>query len=322
MKLTLKYLFLSFAALSLAPLVGAQSYPEKPIKIIVPWGTGGSTDAIARTLAQRLTETLAQPVIVDNRPGAAAAIGTAEMAKANPDGYTIGIVELPHVIAPAIVAKLPYDLQRDLQPIAMLGTSPLVLFASSDAKSKNLAEFLTSAKTQPGALAIAHSGNGSSSHLAAELLQQRASAKFNLVSYKGSGPAMLDLAGGHVSAHFATFASGGPTMKTGKVVALAVAGNKRVSSLNDVPTFAESGIPNFVVEQWWGLVAPKAVSPAVIEKLKTHIANAVNHELMQVRFRELAIEPRVLGSNDFAAFIDVELKRWAQFAKAANIKPE
>jgi tripartite-type tricarboxylate transporter receptor subunit TctC len=318
-------LLLSLIA-SLAQLLShpalAQNYPDKPVKIIVPWSTGGSTDAIARTLAQRLSESMGQSFIVENRPGAAAAIGTGEMAKAAPDGYTLGLIELPHAIAPSVVAKLPYDLQRDLQPVAMIGTSPLMLFANADLPAKSVREFVDAAKAKPGTIAIAHGGSGSSSHLAAELLQQRTGAKFNLASYKGSGPAMLDVAGGHVSAHFATFASGGPTVKTGKVAILGVASAKRLTALKDSPTFPESGIPDFVVEQWWGMVAPKGTPAPIIEKLRTQLVAALSHESMQTRLRELAIEPRPLGPTEFAAFVDAELKRWASVVKTAGIKPE
>jgi tripartite-type tricarboxylate transporter receptor subunit TctC len=316
------FLLAAFALTLGSAQAQAQNYPEKPVKIIVPWGTGGSTDAIARTLAQRLSESMGQSFIVENRPGAAAAIGTAEMAKASPDGYTLGLIELPHAIAPAVVAKLPYDLKRDLQPIAMIGTSPLMLFANSEQPSKSLRELVSAAKAKPGTIAIAHNGNGSSSHLAAELLQQQTGVQFNLVGYKGSGPAMLDVAGGHVAAHFATFASGGPTLKTGKVTALSVASSKRVGSVKDTPTFSEGGVNDFVVEQWWGLVAPKGTPAPVIEKLRAQLVAALSSEAMQTRLRELAIEPRPLGTAEFTAFVDAEIKRWATLVKDAGIKAE
>jgi tripartite-type tricarboxylate transporter receptor subunit TctC len=315
-----------FAAALTVASVGASSahadYPDKPVKIIVPWATGGSTDAIARTLAQRLTETMKQSFIVENRPGAAAAIGTGEMAKAAPDGYTVGIIELPHAIAPSVVAKLPYDLQKDLQPVAMIGTSPLILFTSSTVNAKNLSELVAAAKAAPGTIAIAHSGNGTSSHLAAELLQQRTGAKFNLASYKGSGPALLDVAGGHVQGHFATMASGTGPMKTGKVNALGVAGTQRVASVKDTPTFADANIKDFVVEQWWGVVVPKGTPVAIVERLNNEVANAIKHVQMQERMRELAVEAKHLPPAPFASFIDSEVKRWNAVVKAAGIKPE
>lgn len=297
-------------------------YPDKPLKIIVPWATGGSTDALARTLAQRLAQTLGQSVIVENRPGAAAAIGTSEMAKAAPDGYTLGIIELPHALAPSVVAKLPYDLQKDLQPVAMIGTSPMILFSSSQLPAKNVAELIAAAKAAPGQISIAHSGNGTSSHVVAELLQQKAGVKFNLAGYKGSGPALLDVAGGHVQAHFATLASGFGPMKTGKVNAMAVAAEQRLESLKDSPTFAEAGVKDFVLEQWWGVVAPKGTPPAIIEKLRVEINAAISHQNMQDRMRDLAVQPRPMTPAQFAAFVDSEVKRWAVVVKTAGIKPE
>jgi tripartite-type tricarboxylate transporter receptor subunit TctC len=297
-------------------------YPDKVIKIIVPWATGGSTDAIARTLAQRLTETMKQSVIVENRPGAAAAIGTNEMAKATADGYTLGIIELPHAIAPAVVAKLPYDLQKDLQPVAMIGTSPLVLFTSAALNARSTSELVAAAKAAPGTIAIAHSGNGTSSHLAAEMLQQKTGVKFNLASYKGSGPAMLDVTGGHVQGHFATMASGLGPMKTGKVNAMNVAGEKRLVALKDTPTFAEAGIKDFVVEQWWGVVVPKNTPASIVERIRTEVAAAINHPQMQERMKELSVEPRPQTGAQFAAFVDSEVKRWGEVVKAAGIKAE
>jgi tripartite-type tricarboxylate transporter receptor subunit TctC len=309
------------AILGIAAPAQAQ-YPDKTIKIIVPWATGGSTDAIARTLAQRLTDTMKQSVIVENRPGAAAAIGTNEMAKASADGYTLGIIELPHAIAPSVVAKLPYDLQKDLQPVAMIGTSPLILFTSATLNAKSTSELIAAAKAAPGTIAIAHSGNGTSSHLAAEMLQQRAGVQFNLAGYKGSGPAMLDVTGGHVQGHFATMASGLGPLKTGKVNAMTVAGEKRLATLKDTPTFAESGLKDFVVEQWWGVVVPKGTPAPIVERIRTEVAAAINHPQMQERMKELAVELRPLTTAQFAAFVDSELKRWAEVVKTAGIKPE
>jgi tripartite-type tricarboxylate transporter receptor subunit TctC len=297
-------------------------YPEKPLKIIVPWATGGSTDALARTLAQRMAQTIGQSIIVENRPGAAAAIGTVEMAKAAPDGYTLGIIELPHALAPSVVAKLPYDLLKDLQPVAMIGTSPMVLFTSSALPARSVPELIAAAKAAPGQISIAHSGNGTSSHVVAELLQQRAGVKFNLAGYKGSGPALLDVAGGHVQAHFATLASGIGPMKSGKVNAMAVAAEQRMDALKETPTFADAGIKDFVLEQWWGVVVPKGTPASVVEKLRAEISAAINHQSMQDRMRDLAVQPRPMGPTQFAAFVDSEIKRWAAVVKAAGIKPE
>jgi tripartite-type tricarboxylate transporter receptor subunit TctC len=303
-------------------LPASAQYPDKPVRIIVPWAAGASTDAIARTLAQRLSETMKQSFIVENRPGAAAAIGTGEMAKAAPDGYTLGIIELAHAIAPSVVAKLPYDLQRDLQAVVMIGTSPLVLFTNSAVAAKNVNELVALAKAAPGTIAIAHSGNGTSSHLAAELLQQKTGAKFNLASYKGSGPALLDVAGGHVQGHFATMASGGGLMKTGKVNAYGVAGAQRINAIKDTPTFTEANIKDLIVEQWWGVVVPKATPAAIVERLNSEVAAAIKHPQMQERMRELAIEARYLPSSQFTNFIDAEVKRWGAVVKEAGIRPE
>ncbi len=307
---------------TIAPLSSAQTFPDKPIKIIVPWGTGGSTDNLARVLSQRLGATLGQSVVVENKPGAAAAIGTEAMAKAAPDGYTIGIVELPHAIAPSVVAKLPYDLQRDLQPVILLGTSPLMLFTSASLPAKSVSELISAAKAKPGTITIAHSGNGSSSHLAAELLQQKTGAQFILTGYKGSGPAMLDVVGGHVQGHFATMASGAGHVKTGKANILGLASAKRLNLMKETPTFSESGVADFVMEQWWGVVVPKGTPAAIIERLRVEFELALTHVSVQEKMRDLAIEPRIMGPQAFSGFIDAEVKKWTGVVKAAGIKPE
>jgi tripartite-type tricarboxylate transporter receptor subunit TctC len=226
------------------PIQSQAAYPDKPIKLIVPWTPGGSTDAIARAMAQRMSETLGVSVLVDNRPGAAGQIGTDAAAKSAPDGYTITVIELPHAIAPAVVAKVPYDLLRDFTPVTMIGTSPLILFAGMDADSKDFKTYMKTSSSKRAPPAIAHSGSGSVSHLAAEMLASRSNIKFNLVPYRGSAPALTDVAAGTVSGHFATLASGASLLSANKIRPLAVTSSQRLTlpALKDTPTLAESGI--------------------------------------------------------------------------------
>ncbi len=301
----------------------AHAFPERPIKLVVPWATGGSTDALARAVGQRMSETLGQEVLIENRPGAAGTVGIGQMVKAPADGYTLAIIELPHAIAPAVLAKLPYDLERDFSPISLVGTSALVLFTNSAKPAHgNVGGLLAEARAQPGTVVLAHSGNGSLSHLASELIQQRTGAKFNLVPYRGSGPALTDLAGGLVAGHFATLASGSALLSGGRIRAVAVASAQRLPVQPQVPTLAEQDVKDMVLEQWWGLVAPAGTPPAVIERLRRELHAALGHTSVRERLRLLAIEKQPTSGEDFARFIRSESARWQKVARDAGLKPE
>ena len=318
---------LASAAASLAtasPFVWA-AYPDKPVKIIVPWAPGGSTDAIGRALAQRLTETLGQPVIVDNKVGAAGQIGTDALAKSAADGYTLGIVELPHAIAPAVVAKLPYDLLRDFSPITLIGTSPLILFTGVGADSMDLKTFLkTASTTKGGPPAIAHSGSGTISHLVGEMFAQRTKIKFNMVPYRGSAPALIDVAAGTVAAHFATLASAAALLSAGKIRALATASNARISvpSLRDVPTFNELGVKDMVVNQWWALVAPITTPIDVLDKLRLDTIGALASAGVQARMSTLGVDLKGTGRDELRGFMRSESARWQTVARDVGLKPQ
>lgn len=314
-------MLLSAAVFSVAAgTVRAQGFPERPIRLIVPWAPGGSTDAVARALAQRMSETLGQSVVVDNKAGAAGQIGTQEAARSTPDGYTITIVELPHAIAPAVVAKLPYDVLRDFTPITLVGTSPLILFASP--QFKTLPEFLKAARARAGETAVAHSGNGTVSHLSAAMLARTAGLRFNLIPYRGSAPALTDVASGQVAAHLATMASGSSLLGAGKLRALAVAGARRLPSLPDVPTFAEAGIKDLVVEQWWALVAPATTPLPVVERLRGEAAAALAHASVRDRLSALAIDLRATQRDELRSFMRAEVARWGQVAQEIGLKAE
>ena len=318
---------LSTAAASLAtasPFAWA-AYPDKPIKIIVPWAPGGSTDAIARALAQRLGETLGQSVLVDNKAGAAGQIGTDALAKSAADGYTLGIVELPHAIAPAVVAKLPYDLLRDFSPITLIGTSPLILFAGMGDESKDLETFLkTASMAKGGPPAIAHSGSGTISHLVGGMFAQRSNMKFNMVPYRGSAPALIDVAAGTVAAHFATLASGAALLSAGKIRALAVTSNARmaVPALQGVPTFAELGVKDLVVNQWWALVAPITTPIDVLDKLRLETIGALASAGVQARMSTLGVDLKGTSRDQLRGFMRSESDRWQTVARDVGLKPQ
>jgi len=303
------------------------AYPDKPVKLVVPWAAGGSTDAIARAMAQRMSQTIGSPVIVDNRPGAAGMIGTDAAAKAAPDGYTIAIVELPHAIAPAVTAKLPYDLLRDFTPVTMIGTSPLVFFAGMGDDSKDFKTFLktaaaAAAKGSPPA--IAHSGAGTVSHLAAELLASRTKIAFNMVPYRGSAPALTDVAAGTVAGHFATLASGSSLLGGNRIRPLLVTSTQRVNlpGLQNVPALAENGLKGLEIDQWWAMVAPATTPLDVIEKLRREAVAALEHPMVKERLSALGVQMKGSTPAELRAFLRSEAERWQKAAHEIGLQPQ
>ena len=312
------------ASLAIASFPARAAYPDKPVRLIVPWAPGGSTDAIARAMAQRMGETLGQTVLVDNRPGAAGQIGTDAAAKAAPDGYTLTIVELPHAIAPAVVTKLPYDLLRDFTPVTMIGTSPLILFASMGAESVDFKTYLRDAKARAAAPSLAHSGSGTVSHLAGELLAERTGVKFNMIPYRGSAPALTDVAAGTVSGHFATMASGASLLSAGKIRALVVTSAQRMGlpALKNVPTLAEEGIKGLEINQWWALVAPATTPLPVIDRLRADALAALAHPGVKERLSSLGIDLKGSSRDELRSFMRAEAERWQAVARRIGLQPQ
>jgi tripartite-type tricarboxylate transporter receptor subunit TctC len=314
------FLFLAAALLSLA---AQAAYPDKPVRLIVPWAPGGSTDAVARAVAHRMSETLGQSVVVDNRSGAAGQIGTDAAAKAAPDGYTLVMVELPHAIAPAVVARLPYDLLRDFTPISLVGTSPLVLFAApARYKTGEMKAFMRQAGSATAPLSLAHSGSGTSSHLAAEVLAVRGGFKVMPVPYRGSAPALTDVAAGLVTGHFATLASGSSLLGAGKLSALMVTGPARLAALPGVPTAREMGIEGMDFTQWWAVVAPATTPIEIVERLRAEIGTALAHPSTRERLNTLGIDLRGSSRDELRGFMRNEIERWGAIARQAGIRPE
>ena len=300
----------------------AADFPTKPIRVIVPWPAGGSTDTLARIVGQRLTIVVGQPVVIDNRGGAAGTIGLDMAAKASADGYTISIAEASHAVMPATTLKLPYDLARDLAPLSMLGVSPQIVYINTAQPAKTLNEFIALAKAKPGAIPAAHTGIGSFTHLSLELLQVRTGAKFNQIGYKGAAPAMIELAGGQVHAYIATLASGAGTLKTGRIKAVGIASEKRIDALPDVPTLGELGIKDMVIEQWWIYVAPANMPSAILARLNKDLVAAIDHPSVRERVADLAVDVRTTTPAQSKARIAAELERWAAIAREAGVKPE
>lgn len=300
----------------------ADDFPVKPIRVVVPWPAGGSTDTIARIVGQRLTTLVGQPVVIDNRGGAAGTIGVDMVAKSIPDGYTITIVEAAHVVLPATTAKLPYDLSRDFAPLTLIGVSPQIMFINNAFPAKSFKDFIALAKTKPGEIPVAHTGIGSFTHLIFELLQSRTGTKFNQVSYKGAAPAMIELAGGQVQLGIFTLASAAGTLKSGRITPIAIMGEKRVDAFPDCPTVVELGLKDLVIYQFWAYVAPAKVPAAIIARLNKELVSAIDHPSVRERVTELAVDVRTSTPPQLKTYIDGELKRWAATARGAGIKPE
>ncbi|AGW90835.1 MULTISPECIES: tripartite tricarboxylate transporter substrate binding protein [Cupriavidus] len=313
-------LFLA-AACSSAALA---AYPDKPLRLIVPWAPGGSTDALARAIAQRMSQTMGQTVVVENRSGASGRIGLEIAAKAPPDGYTLAVVELPHAIAPAVFTQMPYDLVRDFAPVSLIGESPLILFADSARyKTGDIQRFLADARKGGDApLLIATSGNGSISHLSAKMLEAQASVKVDPVPYRGSAPALSDVAAQLVGAHFATLASGSSLLGAGKVAALMVTSTSRLTALPAVPTAMEARLPGMQLSQWWAIVVPAGTPPDIAARLNMEVNQALAYGPTRDRLSSQGVELKGSSREQLAAFMRSEIARWAKVVREAGIQPE
>ena len=299
----------------------AQAYPQRAIRVVVSFPPGGSTDFMARMLAQHMPATLGQSLVVDNRGGAAGTIGTDIVAKAAPDGYTLLVTaESPVTIASSIYPKLPYAPARDLAPITELINYPLVAVVNAAVPAASLKEFIALAKAQPGKLRYAHPGVGTAIHLAGELFRMTAGVDIISVPYKGGGPAMVSLVGNEAQISFATPPSALPHVKSGRLKALAQTTAKRSASLPDLPTFVEAGLPGFNVDGWVGLLAPAGTPPRIVERLYAETVKVLR--LPEVKEQVLAGGSEVSGIPTAEAHAKVarEIAMWAKVVKAAGIK--
>ena len=318
----MKRLLAVLCALFLAGSCLAQDYPNKPVRFIVPYAPGGSSDILARTLGQKLAESMGQPFVIDNRPGAGSMVGTEVLARSPADGYSIILSDMPHTINPSINPKVPYDPVKDFSPVSVIGVSPMFLFVHPAFEAKNVKELIALAKAQPGRLAIASGGNGATTHLVAELLQASAGIKLTHVPYKGAGPAIADVAAGQVPITFTSMATAASLVKAGRLRVLGVTSSKRLAAFPDVPTFEESDLAGLTFEHWWGVMAPARTPPAVIAKLHGEIVKALAAPDVRERFTTLAVEPRTNTPEQFRALIESDLVRWAKVVRDAGIKLE
>ena len=305
----------------LAPSVAlAQAYPAKTITLVVPFPPGGTTDVLARSIAQKMGESWGQSVIVDNRPGAGATIGAAQVAKAPADGYTLLMGAVHHTIATSIYAKLPYDFQKDLAPVTIVAMVPNILSVNPGVPAKNVKELVAYGKANPGKLSYGSNGQGTAQHLIGEQFSALTGVEMLHVPYKGSGPLTSDLIAGQVSMSFDTITPVLPQIKAGKLRPLAVTTAARSPALPEVPTLAESGLAGFDQGTWFGVLAPAATPKEIVGKLNAEIVRILNLPDIQKRFAEIGAQPVGNTPAQMAATIKSDTEKYAVLAKKANVK--
>ena len=319
----LRWLTAACAVGVFAAPAGAADFPTKPIRFVVPFAPGGSTDTLARTMGQKVSASLGQQVVVDNRTGANGNIGMEIVAKAPPDGHTIVLGYIANVgIGPSLFDKLPYDPVKDYEPVTLIATSPNVLVAHPSVPAQNLKEVIALAKAKPGTLSFASTGVASVGHLTGELLNQLAGVKINHVPYKGSGQAVTDILGGHIQLMYAGFSSTLTHIKSGKLRALAQTGAKRSAALADVPTIAEQGFPGFEATAWYGVMAPAKTPKPIVGRLNAEFVKALKAPDVREKLSALGFEIEASTPEHFGAYIKSEIKKWAKVVKASGAKPE
>ena len=307
--------------MGLAGSVAAQQvYPSKPIRIIVAFPPGGAYDVLARTVGQKLTETWGQQALVDNRPGGNTIIGTEALAKSAPDGYTLMLTSVTHVIIPSLLT-LPFDTIKDFAPVTTVSNTEIILTLNPSVPTRNLQEFIALAKARPGELNFASVGSGGPGHLTGESLKIAAGISLQHIPYKGGGPAATDLISGQVQSAFLGSINVVPHIKSGRLKAIAITGEARMGALPEVPTFAEAGLPGFD-GSWQGVLAPAGTPKAIIEKLSTEIARIVAIPDVREKLRSQGAEPYISSPEKFTALMKADMARYAKIVKAANIKFE
>jgi len=300
----------------------APDYPARPIRLVVASSAGGASDILARMLGQKMTEELGQQIVVDNRGGASGVIGTDIVAKANPDGYTLLIIQPSLTINPNMMKKMPYDAVRDFAPIVQVVDAAQMLTVNPSLSAKGVKEFIALARSKPGQLTFGSPGVGTSPHITAEFFKLKAGADMRQIVFKGSGPAFVSLISGEVSAMFATVLSSMPHVKSGKIRALGVTTLKRVQVMPDVPTLAETALPGFETSQWFGILAPKGTPRRIIDRLYQAISRASSRADVKERLAAQGVEVVNRKPEEFAALIKREIAQWGEVIKAAGIKPQ
>lgn len=311
------------ATSAFADAARAQDYPTHPITLIIPFAPGGSTSIVGRTIADKMTETLGEKVIVDNRPGAGGTVGTRAVALSAPDGYTIGLGYTGTLaIGPSLYRKAGYDPRKHFAPIGLIGNAPNSLVVHPSFPAKTLAELIAYAKANPGKVNFGSGGAGTASHITGELFSQAAGVKLTHIPYKGSGPALVDLIGGHIPMAFSPIPATHASVSAGQLRALAVTSPGRSTLLPEVPTIAESGLPGFDASLYYGLIAPAGTARPIIDRLNAALRAALDSDDVKRRLVQDGTEPTPGSPDDYAALIDTDETKWAGIVKSIGVKEE
>lgn len=318
------FLNASFAAglAATLPVHAQDAWPSKPVKIVVPFAPGGTSDILARTLAEKLQVALKQPVIIENKAGAGGVIGAESVAKSAPDGYTFLLGTIAsHAINPVLQPKIPYDATKDFAPVMLLGSISNVLLVGADQPYKNVVDLIAAAKAKPGSIAFGSAGTGSSQHMSGEAFKLLAGAELTHVPYRGSAPAIQDLIGGQIPASFETVTVALPHIQSGKVRALAVTSSKRSRVLPDTPTLQEAGVAGFDVTSWQAFYAPAGTPQAIVQRMNRELAAIIAMPEVKTRMEGLGLEYQPNTPEQFSEFGRKELMKWAKIVKDGNVKP-
>ena len=312
-----------FAAALLLALVSpaAAEYPDKPIRLIIPFPPGGSNDVVGRLVANQLSEKLGQKVYVDNRGGAGGVLGTEGAANATPDGYTLLVVSLAHAVNPSLY-KLNYDPIKSFVPVSIMATGPNVLVVNPNLPVKDVKELVALAREKPGTLDYASAGIGSFQHLGGELFKLDAGVDIQHVPYKGGGPAMQDVIAGHVKVMFSSLVQTTPFIQSGQLRALGTGGSKRNPVLPDVPTIAEAGVPGYAADNWWGILAPAGTPQPIVDKLYADIQVVLKSPELTAAFSREGAAAVQMTSTEFGKYIETEMVKWARVVKEGNIRAQ
>jgi len=300
----------------------AQTYPSRPIRIVVPYPPGGFNDTLGRTLAAKFQDAWGQPAIVENKPGANTVIGSDHVAKSQPDGYTLLIVAFPFAVTPSLIKNMPYDTVKDFQPVILAATSPNLLVVNPQVPIHTVKELIAAAKAKPQSLSYASTGNGSSNHISMELFKSLAGVDIVHIPYKGSAPAVTDLLGGQVQVMFDNVPNVLQHVKAGKLRALAVSGAKRTSLAPDIPTVAEAGVPGYELTVWFGLVAPAGTPREIVQKLNAESLRILAMPDVRERFLAQGVEPLGSTPEQFGDHIRSQMAKWSTVVRDAGVKAE
>lgn len=306
--------------LGAAPAQAQGAWPDKPLKLVVPYPAGGNADNTARLLATQLGQRLGQQVVVDNRPGGSGTIGAAAVAKAPADGYTLLLDATAFTVNPSLFPKLPFDATKDFAPISLVLQVPLLMVVPANSPFQSVADVAKAARARPGHLTYASAGNGGAQHLAGELFKQEQKVAITHIPYRGGAPALTDLIGGQVDVMFSATTASGPFVKSGKLRALAISSPRRVEGWESVPTVAESGVPGFQVSEWNGLFAPAGTPRPVLERLEAETRAIVASPEMKKRFAELGVQGVGSSAQEFGAFLKTETTKWAEVIRTSGIR--